>query len=90
MSKTNAKSVVVAKAFQASIVINRVVVSRNDLLSAFSVCEDKHYLVDCSHLSAAQKLVKKRKSKDKTKHKSADDLQTLTELLKGKHKKYRV
>jgi len=34
--------------------------------------------------------VKKRKDKDKTKHKSADDLQTLTELLKNKHKKHRV
>ncbi len=90
MSKTNAKPVVVAKVSQASIVINRVVVSRNDLLSAFSVCEDEHHLVDCSHLFAAQKLVKKRKNKGKTKHKSADDLQTLTELLKGKHKKYRV
>jgi len=41
-------------------------------------------------LSAAQKLVKKRKDKDKTKHKNVDDLQTLTELLKNKHKKYRV
>jgi len=34
--------------------------------------------------------VKKRKDKDKTKHKSADDFQTLTELLKSKHKKHRV
>jgi len=34
--------------------------------------------------------VKKRKNKDKTKHKSADDLQTLTEFLKSKHKKHRV
>jgi len=34
--------------------------------------------------------VKKRKDKDKTKHKNADDLQTLTELLKSKHKKHRV
>jgi len=34
--------------------------------------------------------VKKRKNKDKTKHKSTDDLQTLTELLKSKHKKHRV
>jgi len=34
--------------------------------------------------------VKKRKDKDKTKHKSADDLQILTELLKSKHKKHRV
>ncbi len=54
------------------------------------LCEDKHRLVNCSHLSAVQKLVKKRKNKDKTKHKSADDLQTLTELLKSKHKKHRV
>jgi len=54
------------------------------------LCKDEHHLVDCSHLSAAQKLVKKRKDKDKTKHKSADDLQTLTELLKNKHKKHRV
>jgi len=34
--------------------------------------------------------VKKYKDKDKTKHKSVDDLQTLTELLKNKHKKHRV
>jgi len=34
--------------------------------------------------------VKKRKDKDKTKHKSVDDLQILTELLKSKHKKHRV
>jgi len=54
------------------------------------LCEDEHHLVNCSHLSAAQKLVKKCKDKDKTKHKSADDLQTLTELLKSKHKKHRV
>ncbi len=54
------------------------------------LCKDEHRLVDCSHLSAAQKLVKKRKDKDKTKHKNADDLQTFTELLKSKHKKHRV
>jgi len=54
------------------------------------LCEDKHHLVDCFHLSAAQKLVKKHKDKDKTKHKSADDFQTLTELLKNKYKKHRV
>ncbi len=54
------------------------------------LCEDEHHLVDCSHLFAAQKLVKKCKDKDKTKHKSADDFQTLTELLKNKHKKHRV
>jgi len=41
-------------------------------------------------LFAAQKLVKKHKDKEKTKHKSADDFQTLTELLKSKHKKHRV
>jgi len=34
--------------------------------------------------------VKKRKDKDKTRHKSADDLQTLTELLKSKYKKHKV
>jgi len=34
--------------------------------------------------------VKKCKDKGKTKHKSADDLQTLIELLKSKHKKHRV
>ncbi len=34
--------------------------------------------------------MKKRKDKDKTKHKSADDLQTLAELLKSKYKKHRV
>jgi len=34
--------------------------------------------------------VKKRKNKDKTKHKSVDDFQTLIELLKSKHKKHRV
>jgi len=34
--------------------------------------------------------VKKHKDKDKTKHKSADDFQTLTELLKNKYKKHRV
>ncbi len=54
------------------------------------LCEDEHHLVDCSHLFAAQKLVKKRKDKGKTKHKNADDFQTLTELLKSKHKKHRV
>jgi len=52
--------------------------------------EDEHHLVDCSHLSAAQKLVKKRKDKDKTKHKNADDFQTFIELLKSKHKKHKV
>ncbi len=54
------------------------------------LCEDEYYLIDYSHLSAAQKLVKKCKNKDKTKHKSADDFQTLIELLKSKHKKHRV
>ncbi len=54
------------------------------------LCEDEHYLVDCSHLSAAQKLVKKCKDKDKTKHKNVDDFQTFIELLKSKHKKHRV
>ncbi len=34
--------------------------------------------------------MKKHKDKDKTKYKSADDFQTLTELLKSKHKKHRV
>jgi len=34
--------------------------------------------------------VKKCKDKDKTKHKSADNLQILIELLKSKHKKHRV
>jgi len=34
--------------------------------------------------------VKERKGKDKTKHKGADDLQTLAELLKGKYKKHRA
>jgi len=34
--------------------------------------------------------VKKRKDKGKTKHKSADDLQILAELLKNKYKKHRV
>jgi len=34
--------------------------------------------------------VKERKDKGKTKHKGADDLQTLAELLKGKYKKHRV
>ncbi len=54
------------------------------------LCEDEHHLVDCSHLSAAQKLVKKCKDKGKTKHKNADDFQTFIELLKSKHKKHRV
>ncbi len=54
------------------------------------LCEDEHCLVDCFHLSAAQKLVKKCKDKDKTKHKNADNFQTFTELLKSKHKKHRV
>ncbi len=54
------------------------------------LCEDEHHLVNCSHLFAAQKLVKKHKDKEKTKHKSADNFQTLTELLKSKHKKHRV
>jgi len=54
------------------------------------LCEDEHYLVDCSHLSAAKKLVKKCKNKDKTKHKSIDDFQTFIEFLKSKHKKHRV
>jgi len=34
--------------------------------------------------------VKKCKDKDKTRHKNADDLQTLAELLKNKYKKHRV
>jgi len=34
--------------------------------------------------------VKKCKNKDKIKHKSVDDFQTLIELLKSKHKKHRV
>jgi len=34
--------------------------------------------------------VKKCKDKDKTRHKSADDFQTLAELLKSKYKKHRV
>jgi len=38
------------------------------------LCKDKHHLVDCSHLFAAQELVKKCKDKDKTRHKNADDL----------------
>ncbi len=63
--------------------------SRRWFLRCF-LCEDKHRLVDCSHLSAAQELVKKRKDKDKTRHKNADDLQTLAELLKSKYKKHRV
>ncbi len=53
-------------------------------------CEDEYYLVDCSHLSAAQKLVKKCKNKDKTKHKNVNDFQTFIELLKNKHKKHKV
>jgi len=54
------------------------------------LCEDEHHLVNCSHLFAAQKLVKKCKDKDKIKHKNVDDFQTLTELLKSKHKKHKV
>ena len=34
--------------------------------------------------------MKKHKDKDKIKHKSADDFQTFTELLKSKHKKHKV
>jgi len=34
--------------------------------------------------------VKKCKDKDKTRHKNADDFQTLAELLKSKYKKHRV
>jgi len=34
--------------------------------------------------------VKKCKDKDKTRHKSADDFQTLAELLKNKYKKHRI
>jgi len=34
--------------------------------------------------------VKKHKDKGKTRHKNADDFQTLTELLKNKYKKHRV
>jgi len=56
----------------------------------YFLCKDEHRLVDCFHLSAAQKLVKKCKDKDKTKHKNVDDFQTLTEFLKSKHKKYKV
>ncbi len=63
--------------------------SRCQFLRCF-LCENKHHLVDCSHLFAAQELVKKRKDKDKTKHKNSDDLQTLAELLKSKYKKHRV
>jgi len=62
---------------------------RHRFLRCF-LCEDKHCLVDCSHLSAAQELVKKCKDKGKTRHKNADDFQTLTELLKSKYKKHRV
>ncbi len=54
------------------------------------LCEDKHCLVDCFHLSAAQELVKKCKDKDKTRHKNIDDFQTFAELLKSKYKKHRV
>ncbi len=54
------------------------------------LCEDKHHLVDCSHLFAAQELVKKCKDKDKSRHKNADNFQTLAELLKNKYKKHRV
>ncbi len=54
------------------------------------LCEDEHHLVNCFHLFAAQKLVKKHKNKDKTKHKNVDDLQTFIELLKSKHKKHKV
>ncbi len=54
------------------------------------LCEDEHHLVNCSHLFAAQKLVKKYKDKDKTKHKSIDNFQILIELLKSKYKKHRV
>ncbi len=56
----------------------------------YFLCEDKHYLVDCFHLSAAQELVKKCKDKDKTRYKNVDDFQTFIELLKNKYKKYRV
>ncbi len=62
---------------------------RHQFLRCF-LCENKHHLVDCSHLSATQELVKKCKDKDKTRHKSADDFQTLAELLKSKYKKHRV
>jgi len=34
--------------------------------------------------------VKKCKDKDKTRHKNADDFQTLAEFLKSKYKKHRV
>jgi len=54
------------------------------------LCEDEYHLVDCFHLFAAQKLVKKCKDKNKTKHKNINDLQILIELLKSKHKKHRV
>jgi len=54
------------------------------------LCKDEHYLVDCFHLFAAQKLVKTCKNKDKTKHKNIDDLQTFIEFLKSKHKKHKV
>jgi len=63
--------------------------SRHQFLRCF-LCEDKHHLVNCSHLFAAQELVKKRKDKDKTRYKSADDLQTFVEFLKSKYKKHRV
>jgi len=54
------------------------------------LCKDEHHLVDCFHLFAAQKLVKKHKDKNKIKHKNVDDFQTFTELLKSKHKKHKV
>ncbi len=47
--------------------------SRHWFLKCF-LCEDKHHLVNCFHLSAVQELVKKCKNKDKTRHKSVDDL----------------
>ncbi len=63
--------------------------SRHWFLKCF-LCKDKHCLVDCSHLFAAQELVKKCKDKNKTRHKSIDDLQILAEFLKSKYKKHRV
>jgi len=54
------------------------------------LCEDEHCLINYFHLFAAQKLVKKYKDKDKTKHKNVDDFQTFIKLLKSKHKKHRV
>ncbi len=56
----------------------------------YFLCEDEHHLVNCFHLFATQKLVKKCKDKNKTKHKNVDDFQTFTKLLKSKHKKHRV